>query len=99
MTRGEAAHPALYWHREGEAVRCDLCPHRCLLPRGARGVCGVREHASYGEMVTLNWGLAIAPALDPVEKKPLYHWRPGTQILSLGPVGCNMACPFCQNWH
>jgi len=99
MTCGEAAHPALYWHREGEAVRCDLCPHRCLLPRGARGVCGVRKHASSGEMVTLNWGLTTAPALDPVEKKPLYHWRPGTQILSLGTVGCNMTCPFCQNWH
>ena len=50
-------------------------------------------------MVTLNWGLATTPALDPVEKKPLYHWRPGTQILSLGTVGCNMTCPFCQNWH
>ena len=74
MTRGEAAHPALYWHREGEAVRCDLCPHRCLLPRGARGACGVREHAPSGEMVTLKLGLATTPALIRWKRNP-YHWR------------------------
>ncbi|QTX33573.1 AmmeMemoRadiSam system radical SAM enzyme [Aminithiophilus ramosus] len=89
--------PALWWRREGRAVRCLLCPHLCLLEEEERGFCGVRLHKTGGGLVSLNDEVLLAMAVDAVEKKPLYHWRPGTRILSLGTGGCNLACPFCQN--
>lgn len=91
--------PALWWVPEGTAVRCLLCPHGCLLSPGDIGRCGVRRHDPREGLVACNDGLVAALAVDPVEKKPLYHFHPGTQILSLGTFGCNMRCPFCQNWH
>lgn len=91
--------PALWWEPEGTAVRCLLCPHACLLAPGRRGRCGVRYHEAGQGLRTQNDGWGAAVAVDPVEKKPLFHFHPGSWVLSLGTVGCNMRCPFCQNWH
>lgn len=90
---------ALWWHKEGERIICDLCPHRCSLKKGQKGLCGVRIHRGEAGLFSLNYGLVSSMALDPVEKKPLYHWNPGTEIFSIGSIGCNMHCPFCQNWE
>lgn len=78
-------------------ITCDVCPRSCRLKEGERGYCGVRERQ--GDSTTsIAYGLLSAIALDPIEKKPLADFRPGSQILSIGSVGCNMACPFCQNY-
>jgi pyruvate formate lyase activating enzyme len=79
-------------------LRCDLCPRHCLIPPQGRGVCGVRGNSD-GKSHIPWYGYVTALARDPIEKKPLYHFRPGSSILSLGFVGCNLRCPFCQNWH
>ncbi|MFP4199871.1 MAG: AmmeMemoRadiSam system radical SAM enzyme [Bacillota bacterium] len=84
--------------REDGRIPCRLCPHECLIPPGSRGVCGVRENRE-GELIALNYGLVAAAAMDPVEKKPLYHFKPGTALFSVGAAGCNMSCAFCQNWE
>ncbi len=76
---------------------CDFCAHTCRLAPGQRGRCGVRENRN-GAVVTLHYGRLCALALDPVEKKPLYHFLPGTLTLSLALHGCNFSCPFCQNY-
>jgi pyruvate formate lyase activating enzyme len=90
---------ALYYEtREDQQVRCRLCPHHCLIDVGASGICQVRSNRG-GQLYTENYGAIAALALDPVEKKPLYHFYPGRQILSAGTWGCNFACPFCQNYH
>ena len=101
MTRqGGTAAQARWWHIENGLVRCDLCPHGCLLGPGVTGLCGVRQASSNGRvLLSLNAGFAASIHIDPVEKKPLYHWHPGTQILSIGTIGCNLRCPFCQNWE
>lgn len=79
-------------------IECQLCPHRCKLQTGKRGICGVRQNT--GEKIELlTYGVKSGYALDPVEKKPLYHFFPGYNILSVGSYGCNMRCDFCQNWH
>lgn len=88
-----------WWRSEGENVRCLLCPHTCLIPRGKAGRCGVRINVSGEGLRSINYGMAASIAVDPIEKKPLYHWKPGTSVLSLGSVGCSMRCPFCQNWQ
>lgn len=101
MQREQAAstgRTALWWHHENTGFRCDLCPHACLVGENGRGRCLVRKGSTKG-LVTENDGKVAAVALDPVEKKPLFHWRPGTRILSLGTIGCNLDCPFCQNWE
>lgn len=79
-------------------VRCGLCPHRCGIPRGGAGRCGVRRNRNGGGDIPF-YGLVTALAADPIEKKPLYHFRPGSSILSVGFAGCNLHCPFCQNWQ
>ncbi len=90
---------ARFWRLEGDLVRCELCPHRCALSReGQVGFCGARFRRG-GAMALRYYGLVTRPALDPMEKKPLYHFHPGSYILSVGSPGCNMDCPFCQNWH
>ncbi|MCF7934869.1 MAG: AmmeMemoRadiSam system radical SAM enzyme [Synergistales bacterium] len=78
---------------------CRLCPHACRLAPGETGVCRVRMSPSSGELKSCNYAKASSISLDPMEKKPLYHFYPGEEVLSLGTVGCNMACPFCQNWE
>jgi pyruvate formate lyase activating enzyme len=81
-----------------DTVQCELCPRRCVLPDGGVGSCKVRLNQG-GKGGIPYYGYITARALDPIEKKPLYHFRPGSQILSLGFAGCNLHCPFCQNWH
>ena len=81
-----------------EKVRCGLCVHACLIAVGKSGLCGARICTPEG--LDSPWlGRFSSLAVDPIEKKPLYHWRPGTHILSLGSLGCTMRCPFCQNWN
>lgn len=94
------AMPASYWHwLDEKTILCDLCPHHCRLGQQKTGVCNVRQHIPSKGLVSMNYGLISSVAVDPIEKKPLYHWKPGSRIFSIGSVGCNMACPFCQNWH
>ena len=92
-------HEALYYDKlDGKRVHCHLCPNECLIADGRRGACGVRlnkDGALYAEV----YGKTTGIALDPIEKKPLYHFHPGEYILSLGTKGCNFRCDFCQNWH
>lgn len=87
---------AAFQRAEGAAVRCELCPHHCLLSEGSRGRCGVREVRDR-VLRTLVWGKAISLRPDPIEKKPLFHFMPGAASLSLATVGCNLDCRFCQN--
>ncbi|MDR3019284.1 MAG: radical SAM protein, partial [Treponema sp.] len=91
---------------DGGKIHCELCPHDCVITNGYFGACGVRGSkgaASSGAVNSVGiipyYGFITALAVDPIEKKPLYHFMPDTQILSLGFSGCNLRCPFCQNWH
>jgi len=84
-------------HNE-DSVRCSLCPHCCYIRPGERGICGVRENRE-GELQLVTFGIISGNALDPIEKKPLYHFSPGSSILSVGSYGCNLKCDFCQNYH
>lgn len=79
-----------------ERVHCVLCPHDCHIQEGHRGLCGVRIN-HHGELFAESYGQVSSLALDPIEKKPLYHFHPGSRILSLGSFGCNFSCSFCQN--
>jgi len=97
-TSGTDGRPASWWAPEEDAVRCGLCPHRCRIPRGKAGACGARENRG-GTLWAATYGKAAAVAMDPIEKKPLFHFHPGAGILSVGSVGCNFRCEFCQNWH
>lgn len=81
-----------------QKIQCQLCPQNCRIPVGKTGFCNIRRHQD-GELIAANYGQVSALALDPIEKKPLYHFYPGRLILSVGTVGCNLACEFCQNWH
>lgn len=89
--------PALYWTPASDGnVRCLLCPFECLIPEGGRGQCRVRANKD-GRLVSLVHHRISGMGVDPVEKKPLYHWFPGHPILSIGTMGCNLHCRFCQN--
>jgi pyruvate formate lyase activating enzyme len=90
---------ALYYEKlDSNRVHCHLCPNECLISDGRRGACGVRINKS-GVLYSEVYGRTTGMALDPVEKKPLYHYHPGEYILSIGTKGCNFRCDFCQNWH
>jgi pyruvate formate lyase activating enzyme len=90
---------ALFWEaRDDGRVECRLCPHHCLIAQGKQGICLGRRNEG-GVLYAANYGRTTSLALDPIEKKPLYHFHPGTGILSIAPNGCNFACPFCQNWQ
>ncbi len=91
-------HEALFYRSEGDAVHCELCPWHCKIRPEATGRCGVRVNRG-GRLLSLNYAEITSAALDPIEKKPLYHYYPGTSILSLGTFGCNLKCGFCQNWQ
>jgi pyruvate formate lyase activating enzyme len=91
-------HAAEHWSSHDGGVRCGLCPHSCLIHDGNTGVCRVRS-SSDGALYSQIYGEVSSLALDPIEKKPLYHFHPGSMILSAGTVGCNMKCPYCQNWQ
>jgi len=79
-------------------MQCRLCPHFCKIAPGRTGICGVRKNTG-SKIELLTYGVISGQSLDPVEKKPLYHFFPGHNILSVGSYGCNMRCGFCQNWH
>lgn len=79
-------------------VRCVLCPRRCVIADGKRGFCGIRKNQG-GTLFATTYGRVSSIALDPIEKKPLFHFHPGSHILSLGGAGCSFRCEFCQNWH
>lgn len=81
-----------------DVVQCRLCNHFCAIKPGDRGICAVRKNVS-GKLITLVYGKAVSEAVDPVEKKPLFHFLPGTLTYSVATVGCNFSCLFCQNWE
>jgi pyruvate formate lyase activating enzyme len=89
-------HEARYY-RAGETVHCALCPHACKIPEGRTGICRVRKNVD-GRLYSLVYGKAASVHVDPVEKKPLYHFLPGSKSFSVGTVGCNMGCLHCQNF-
>ncbi len=89
---------ARFWEAwEGGKVKCNLCPHRCIILPGKRGICGVRENRG-GVLYSLVYGIPVAQAVDPIEKKPLYHFLPGTGSFSIATRGCNFKCLYCQNY-
>ncbi|HIC92907.1 MAG TPA: AmmeMemoRadiSam system radical SAM enzyme [Anaerolineae bacterium] len=90
---------AMLYEKLGDnRVRCNLCAHRCVIKEGKRGVCLVRENRG-GTLYSLVYGRAVSQAVDPVEKKPLFNFYPGTTAFSVATVGCNFRCQFCQNWE
>ncbi|MFC5301335.1 AmmeMemoRadiSam system radical SAM enzyme [Azospira restricta] len=99
MPIAESLHPGRWWHtiEDGARIQCDLCPRDCKLHDGQRGVCFVRMNQG-GKMILTTWGRSSGFCIDPIEKKPLNHFHPGTSVLSFGTAGCNLACKFCQNW-
>lgn len=87
----------LYSKNSDGSVDCFLCRHRCHIGRGRLGICAVRENTD-GTLETIYYGKPTAMAVDPIEKKPLYHFLPGSKSFSVATLGCNFQCPFCQNW-
>ncbi|MBU0630298.1 MAG: AmmeMemoRadiSam system radical SAM enzyme [Candidatus Margulisbacteria bacterium] len=91
-------HEALFYKElDGQKVRCELCPHNCLISDKERGICGVRENQG-GRLVSLVYGKLVSTQIDPIEKKPLFHFLPGSTTYSIATVGCNFRCDFCQNF-
>jgi len=88
---------ASWWEAEGEHVHCLLCPQDCRIAAGRLGRCRVRQN-DQGTLRTINYAQVTSAGLDPIEKKPLYHFHPGSEVLSLGTFGCNLGCLFCQNF-
>ncbi len=88
----------LYEKLSKGVVRCQTCSHRCQIPPGRRGICGVRQNIG-GALYVLNYDRAVAAHIDPIEKKPLYHFLPGTFTYSVAAAGCNFRCQNCQNWE
>jgi pyruvate formate lyase activating enzyme len=81
----------------GDSLRCIICPHLCVISKGKRGLCGTKENQS-GKIIDLSYGHISALAIDPIEKKPLAHFYPGSRTLSISSIGCNFTCPWCQNY-
>jgi pyruvate formate lyase activating enzyme len=90
-------HEAKFWRKEGERLECFLCPHHCSIAPNKIGICGVRQNQN-GRLYSLIYGRVSAMHVDPMEKKPLFHFHPGQPVLSLGSVGCNLRCQHCQNF-
>jgi pyruvate formate lyase activating enzyme len=90
-------HEAKFWRTEGERLECYLCPHHCRIAPDKIGICGVRQNRN-GRLYSLIYGQVSAMHVDPMEKKPLFHFHPGQPVLSLGSVGCNLRCLHCQNF-
>lgn len=87
-----------YWHKtKDHRIQCDLCPRACKLRNGQRGLCFVRA-CENDEIVLTSYGRSSGFCIDPIEKKPLNHFYPGSPVLSFGTAGCNLSCKFCQNW-
>jgi len=97
-TQTSSVVPTKYWHRLDDGrIQCDVCPRFCKLQEGQRGLCFVRA-CENGQIVLTTYGRSSGFCVDPIEKKPLNHYLPGTPILSFGTAGCNLSCKFCQNW-
>lgn len=91
-------YPGRFWHEiEDGRIFCDLCPRACVLKEGDRGFCFVRQNVG-GQMTLTTYGRSTGFCIDPIEKKPLNHFLPGSSVLSFGTAGCNLGCQFCQNW-
>ncbi|HEX8703276.1 MAG TPA: AmmeMemoRadiSam system radical SAM enzyme, partial [Myxococcaceae bacterium] len=91
-------YPGRWWHAlEDGRIQCDLCPRDCKLNEGQRGFCFVRQRVG-DQMVLTTYGRSSGFCVDPIEKKPLNHFYPGSSVLSFGTAGCNLGCRFCQNW-
>ena len=88
---------ARYYHREDSEYVCDLCPHKCRIPEGGFGRCQARKGED-GRLIANNYGKVSSFSVDPIEKKPLYHYYPKSKIFSMGGIGCNMSCKHCQNY-
>ncbi len=98
MNIPETFHPTRYWHQiENGRLQCDVCPRACKLHEGQRGLCFVRMNHQASIALT-SYGRSSGFCIDPIEKKPLNHFLPGTAVLSFGTAGCNLTCKFCQNW-
>jgi pyruvate formate lyase activating enzyme len=98
MMEPGTTHPTRYWHRLDDGrVQCDVCPRHCRLGEGQRGMCFVRARQADAIVLT-TYGRSSGFCVDPIEKKPLDHFLPGTAVLSFGTAGCNLACRYCQNW-
>ncbi|MDO8771714.1 MAG: AmmeMemoRadiSam system radical SAM enzyme [Burkholderiaceae bacterium] len=94
----ESSYPGRYWHLIADGrIQCDLCPRDCKLHEGQRGACFVRAREG-DQMILTTYGRSSGFCIDPIEKKPLNHFYPGSSVLSFGTAGCNLACKFCQNW-
>lgn len=91
-------HASYYQKLDDHNVRCTLCPHFCSLSPGKKGICKARINVD-GDLIAATYGRLCSVHFDPVEKKPLYHFLPGKEILSIGSIGCNLRCKFCQNWE
>jgi len=90
--------PTKFWHKiDEQRIQCDLCPHFCQLKAGQQGLCFIRAHHNE-QIVLTSYGRSSGFCIDPIEKKPLNHFYPGTPVLSFGTAGCNLSCKFCQNW-
>jgi pyruvate formate lyase activating enzyme len=89
---------AKFYEKKEDVLICNLCPHHCKISEGKTGICDVRKNDG-GKLFSLNYSEVTAFGLDPIEKKPLFHFKPGEEILSLGTWGCNLSCPFCQNFE
>jgi pyruvate formate lyase activating enzyme len=97
-TQTSSVVPTKYWHRLDDGrIQCDVCPRFCKLQEGQRGLCFVRG-CENGQIVLTTYGRSSGFCVDPIEKKPLNHFLPGTSVLSFGTAGCNLSCKFCQNW-
>lgn len=94
---GHKKEASYYTKAEGGTVVCALCPHRCVIPPGGRGRCRTRANEE-GTLISRSYGHVASYGKDPIEKKPLYHFYPGTKIFSVGSFGCNFTCDFCQNF-
>lgn len=98
LTQPPLSFPTRYWHKlEDGRVQCDVCPRACKLREGQRGLCYVRGREQ-DQIVSYTYGRSSGFCIDPIEKKPLNHFLPGSSVLSFGTAGCNLACKFCQNW-
>ncbi len=88
-----------YWHTlDDNRIQCDLCPRACIITNGNFGYCRARK-VEDNKLIAWTYGRVSSMAMDPIEKKPLYHFYPGSKILSIGSIGCNLGCTFCQNWQ
>ncbi|MGL4292297.1 MAG: AmmeMemoRadiSam system radical SAM enzyme [Bacteroidales bacterium] len=89
---------SFYSKQQNDEVKCNLCPHQCIIKPGRTGICLVRKNFE-GKLYSINYGVISSAALDPIEKKPLFNFYPGSKIFSIGSIGCNLKCSFCQNWQ